>query len=389
MEVAMQLPFFSKAVPIFLAGLMLTGCASKSLPPPMPEAINFEQLAKNPSADIKNNLKVDFYGNALKDTKKFVIGAFQVRFRETLTGKLETKDKNCKGTLVSLFSLQDNAALFQSVTDELYKKFVADMKQRGFQIVDFGEMQKQSDFSTALKGKLDSGKYAELTAPAISNPYSADSVMGHLPGISVAIGSQETAGYSIYVPDEVPLFEYSLPRGMADDFDVVVLPGILPAHRIHAAEKLGAGVITVGFEVELIKFNYDACTIKTELIMTQAPMVRTRLTAFNAYAVGAKIPFTLWGRPLDNGIVMTPKSRGGPKGSGFISDLMSGGKEYGTRWSEVDDGAVTINYAKGSDALDEKEVVPVAVKFPAAFKKSTDVHLQMIMHVLDHQADFN
>ncbi|MBI5625947.1 MAG: hypothetical protein HY935_01915 [Nitrosomonadales bacterium] len=324
----------------------------------------------------------------MKGTKKFVIGAFQVRFRETLTGKLDSKDKNCRGTLVSLFSLQDNQTLFQSVTEELYKKFVADMKQRGFQIVNFAEMQKQSDFSTALKGQLNSGKYAELTAPAISNPYGADSVMGHLPGIASAIGSQETAGYSIYVPDAVPLFEYSLPRGMADDFDVVVLPGNLPAHRIDAAAKLGAGVITVGFEVELMKFNYDACTIKTELLMTQAPMVRTRLTAFNAFPVGAKIPFTLWGRPVDNGIIMTPKSRGGPKGSGFISDLMSGGKEYGTRWSEVDDGAVTINYSKGSDALDEKEVVPVAAKFPTAFKKSTDAHLQMIMHVLDHEAAY-
>lgn len=384
----MQLQFFSKAVPVILAGVILTGCASKSLPPPMPEAINFDQIAKDPGADIKNSLKVDLYGDGLKGTNKFVIGAFQVRFRETLTGKLETKDKNCRGSLVNLFSLQDNEALFQSVTDELYKKFLADMKQRGFQIVDFAEMQKQSDFSTALKGKLNSGKYVSLTAPAISNPYEADSVMGHLPGIASAIGSQETAGYRIYAPDTVPLFEYSLPRGMADDFDVVVLPGVIPTHRMDAAAKLGAGVITVGFEVELMKFNYDACTIKTELIMTQAPMVRTRLTAFNAYAVGAKIPFTLWGRPVDNGIIMTPKSRGGPKGSGFISDLMSGGKEYCTRWSEVDDGAVTVDYSKGSDPLDQKEAVPVAAKFPAAFKKSTDAHLQMIMHVLEHQTDY-
>lgn len=383
----MQLHLFSKSIPVLLAGLILAGCASKNLPPPMPEAANFDQIAKDPSADIKSSLKVDYYGDGLKDTKKFVIGAFQVRFRQTLSAKLEVNDKNCRGSLVDLFSLQANDPLFQGVTEELYKNFVADLKKRGYQIVDFAEMQKQSEFSTGLKGKLNSGKYAELTASAISNPYGNDAVLGRLPGLASTVGKRDTAGYSIYAPNAVPLFEYGSTFGMADDFDVVVLPGNIPVHRMDAAAKSGAGVITVGLEVELMKFNYDACTIKTELLETHAPMVRTRLTAFNAYPIGAKIPFTLWGRPVDNGIVITPKDRGS-KGTGFIRDLMADGKAFGTRWSEVDDGAVTVSYAKGSSALDEKEAVPVAAKFAAAFKKSTDAHLNMIMHVLDHQADY-
>lgn len=377
---------FSNLASILFAGIILSGCASKALPPPMPEAFNFDPAGKTPSADIKSNMKVDYYGDGLKDTKKFVIGAFQVRFRETLGAHLELKDKNCTGTFVDLFSLRGDDALFQSVTEELYKGFVADLKKRGFQVVNFSDIQKQSEFSTALKGKLNSGKYVELTAPDISNSYGKDAVMGRIPSSFLTIGKLNSAGYSIYAPNAIPMFEYSL-LGAADDFDVVVLPGTIPTHRMDAAAKSGAGVITVGFEVELIKFNYDACTIKTELLETHSPMVRTRLTAFNAFPVGAKIPFTLWGSPVDNGIVITPKDRGS-KGSGFIGDLMSDGKAYGTRWSEVDDGAVTIDYSKGTDALDEKEVVPVTAKFPAAFKKSTDAHLQMIMHVLDHQADY-
>lgn len=166
-----------------------------------------------------------------------------------------------------------------------------------------------------------------------------------------------------------------------DNYDKIVLEKNVPPHHVEAAARVGAGVITVGFEVELMKYNYDACTIKSQLSVIGAPMVRTRLTAFKALPVGAKGSTSLFGGySINKGLVITPKSRGGTKGSGFLRSLMAG-KEFGTRWVEVDDGSVMIS-------ADHTTVIPVAEKFPAAFKQSTDAHLQMIMHVLDHQGDY-
>jgi hypothetical protein len=149
---------------------------------------------------------------------------------------------------------------------------------------------------------------------------------------------------------------------------------------MEAAARVGAGVITAGFEVELIKYEYDACRIKTELLINRAPMVRTRLTAFSAFPVGAKSSFSFTGGSISDGLVVSPKIRGGGKSSGFIASFFNSDVS-GSRWIEVEDGAVTIDYPSST-------VIPVADKFPAAFKKSTTPHLQMIKYVLDHESAF-
>jgi hypothetical protein len=363
---------------LLISGIIFTGCAEHVLLPPKAEVVSFDQSAPTAKSEVEKSLKVNYYGNGIKDSKKFVIGAFQVRFRSDLTGKLKVKDRNCNGEFMDVYSLGgNNEALFQKVTEDLYQKFTSDLKQRGIQIVNFADMKKQSEFQIGLKGALRSGHLAELTATEISNPFYDDGIMGRLP-VGDIFGQQSKAQYLIYSPTEVPSFEYTMMQGGTDDFDAVVLPGNVPAHRMDAASHLEAGVITAGFEVELMKFDYDACSIKTEIIISHTPMVRTRLTAFSAFPVGAKTGFSLFGNSINNGIVVTPKSRGGKKGTGFISSLMNG-KVFGTQWSEVQDGSVVVA---------ETNVTPMADRFPIAFKKSTEPHLQMIMSVLDHQSDY-
>jgi hypothetical protein len=132
----------------------------------------------------------------------------------------------------------------------------------------------------------------------------------------------------------------------------------------------------VGFEVELMKFDRE--DRGSSITMSHAPMLRTKLIAFNAFPAGAKFSFNLWGRPIDDGLMISPKYRGKKHTNLFAAAL--NGAAFGKQWVEIDDGSVTV------DVLGA--VTPVADKFPAAFKKSTEPQLQMMMYVLDHQADY-
>ncbi|MDH2915818.1 MAG: hypothetical protein PXX77_02975, partial [Gallionella sp.] len=100
--------------------------------------------------------------------------------------------------------------------------------------------------------------------------------------------------------------------------------------------------------------------------------------AFNAFPAGTKQSFNLWGKPIDDGLMIYPKYRG-KKHTNLFAAAMNG-EAFNKQWIEINDGSVTADVAGA--------VTPVADKFPAAFKKSTAPHLQMIMHVFDHQADY-
>lgn len=378
----MQLAIFSKAVPVMLAGLILSGCAS-TLPPPKPEAFNFDQVAKEPSAEVKQNLKVDVYGDGTKGAKKFVIGAFQVRFRNDLTGHYAvgasgagTNFAKSGASVEDTFYLAgSNNALFQKVTDDLYKKFVAALKQRGIQVVGLAAIKQYPEYQKNLKQEMPSGFTEKFQATGISCALCEDAPTGARAGMMTALMvNVSSTEYDVFTPSEVPALEYGL-MSANDDLDNVVLPRTLPINRIDAATHAGMGVITVGFEVELIKFDRE--DQGSRISMSHAPMVRTKLVGFKAFPPGAKMPFSLWGKPVDDGLFVEPKYRG-KKRTGVFA--LANGDVFGKQWIEVDDGSVTADIAGA--------VKPVADKFPAAFKKSTDAHLHMVMHAFDHQADY-
>ncbi len=362
-----------------LAGLILSGCANQ-LPPPKPEAFNFEQVSKDPSAEVKKNLTVDYYGEGTKSTKKFVIGAFQVRFRNDLTGRFSVgASGNKSGASIedTFYLTGENDAMFQKVTDDLYKQFVADLKQRGITTVGLASIKQYPEYQKNLKQELRSGFSNKLVATPISCAVCDDSPSGmHANGLNTLGGlTNNNSEYNIFSPSEVPALEYGL-LSNNDDSDNVVLPRLLPINLIEAATHANLGVITVGFEVELMKFDRE--DRGSSIHMSHAPMVRTKLVAFKAFPPGAKIPFSLWGQPFDNGISVEPKYRG-KKHTNLIAGMFNG-EVFNKQWIEIDDGSVAVDAAGG--------VTPLADKFPAAFKKSTEPHLQMIMHVFDHQADY-
>lgn len=414
----MKLGYLSTAL---LAGLVLSGCATQSvLPPPKAEAFNFEQVAKDSGADAQKNLVVDVRGEGVKN-KKVVIGAFEVRFRADLGAYAWLDNPNSRGTVRDFNLLSDNSTLFQNVTNDLYKQFVADLKQRGYTVLPSNTLKfpaYSKGLAPTLKETFRSGRYAKLEGnPILMTVYDDDPTRsGDWPYGSTgkeiydqtAVGKfftdvgdmlapdrlHQPTPYYIYYPNEVPGLNvvFSLLGSGEHRMEMMnVNPGnkgelnpVLPQPFIlEAAAKTGADLVTVVFEVELMKFHAKTGDCGGFMggkciFMNKAPMVRTRLHSLQVLPVGVKSGMFSW---ADNGLFITSKHRGLPHKAWILHAMLDGKDDvYGYNWAEVDDGSV--------QSSNNQDVVPVSEKFPAAFKKSTGAHLNMVMHVLDHQNDY-
>ncbi|MEQ1533357.1 MAG: hypothetical protein HOO97_10665 [Sideroxydans sp.] len=384
-----------KSVPVLLAGFVLVGCGSPNIVA-KPEPFNFEQVAKEPGEQAKQVLKVEEFGDGIKNTKKYVMGAFQVRVRTELSGQygkqLEQPNKLGRG----------NDALFQKVTDDLYKEFVANLKSRGIEIVSLSSVKKYPEFqgmgsNSAGEGKwtlvnsFASGHATALRASGISNEYEE--------GDALAVGyvDRSTGGwwgdkpennYQIFYPAAVPGLNYSTNRVTlfgATEYpigDDIANPGTLPLPLLAAAAHDKLGVITAAFEVELVKYGRE----RTDqpgytagfTIGGGVPMVRTKLSALNMLPPGTERGTFFNSGGFTQGLRITTEHRGTRHaGMKAMFDSEFG---YAFHWVEVADGSAVYT---------ESEVInPVPAKFPAAFKKATDGNLQMIMYAIDHPSDF-
>lgn len=401
----MSSSLFSKSISILLAGIILTGCGGAApLVKPTPEAFNFEQSAKDPSLEAKQNLKVEVFGDGIKNTKKFVIGAFQVRVRSDLTAGHDQK-------LKSYNHLGDgNDALFQRATDNLYTEFVANLKQRGIEVVNLSAIKKypeykQSGSNTAsvgrhdLKGELPSGHGATLSATSVGNDDTEDGGAGGgdnlLGRVSESWFGTSNNNYQIFYPAAAPGLNYVrniVTMFKPTDFPVgddIATKTELPKALLDAAAHDKLGVITVAFEVELLKFRREKTETTTDITweMSKAPMLRTRLTSLKMLPPGTEQGSFFSAANFTQGLRITTKHRGSLRSSGLAFKIINLAKSgpYGRHWVEVDDGSVTLTQA---DEFSPGIVKPVAEKFPASFKKATDGNLQMVMYAIDHQADF-
>lgn len=380
----MQLSIFSKSIPVLLAGLILSGCATPTLLPPKAEPFNFEQSAKDPAPEVKKTLRVDVSGKGLKDTKKFVIGTFQVRFREDLTGSYSageaTGSSNYTGTVIDEYVLAsgyDN--LYQKVTDDLYKKFVAELTQRGYQIAKDSEIQNTPEVKAGMKEPFESGHSAQMSAGAISNPLAGEGQYGVSKYHSVMkfLGNLgNDVHYKVFYPTGKPGYNFGMMDGGGGNGDDIALPNMGMLALREAAKGIKAGVISVGFEVELMKFDRDRSG--DTLHISHAPMVRTKLIALNMYAVSEVDKTKMFQFGSDNRVVVYPKFRG-QKHNNWIKAMFDG-DVFGYQWMEIDDGSVSTN---------GYSVSPDPSKFPEAFKKATDAHLKMLMHIVDHVPDYD
>ncbi|MBA4382673.1 MAG: hypothetical protein C0406_08925 [Sideroxydans sp.] len=396
-----------KSVPVLLAGLILTGCGGPApLAKPTPEAFNFEQIAKDPSKETKQNLNVEVFGDGIKNTKKFVIGAFQVRVRTDLTGEFKSarslgftgfekmESHNMLGT--------GNDALFQKATDALYKEFVANLKQRGFEVVNLSSIKKHPEYQQtgsnattegqmSLKGEFASGHSVPLVAESISDDQEGDNGTEYgTTAVEGLFSEVPDDNYQIFYPAAVPGLNYS--RNIITMFkptdypmgDDIVLRSQLPRSLLEAAARDKAGIITVAFELELIKIRRELTdgTDRTTWRMSKAPMLRTKLSTLKMLPPGTKMGSFFNAMNFTEGLRITTKHRG-VKHTGMKA--MFDGEFFSRHWVEVDDGSVTLTQ---KDEYEPGILNPVPAKFPAAFKKATDGNLQMIMYAIDHQSDF-
>lgn len=402
-----------KYVPVLLVGLILTGCGGVGpLVKPAPEAFNFEQSAKDPSLEAKQNLKVESFGDGLKGTKKFVIGSFQVRVRTDLTAGYEQE-------LKSYNSLGDgNDALFQKVTDELYKEFVANLKQRDIEVVNLSAIKKYPEYQQTgsntssagrhdLKGEFTSGHGATLSATSVGADDTEDGGAG---GGDNSLGRTSSSwfgtsnnNYQIFYPAAAPGLNYVrniVTMFKPTDFPVgddIATKTELPKALLDAAAHDKLGVITVAFEVELLKFRREKSqsdtsdayqnSTRTTWEMSKAPMLRTRLTALKMLPPGTEQGSFFSANNFTQGLRITTKHRGNLRTSGIGYKVVNMFKNppYGRHWVEIDDGSVALTQV---DETSPGIVNPVSAKFPASFKKATDGNLQMIMYAIDHPSDF-
>ncbi|TAJ81297.1 MAG: hypothetical protein EPO42_02345 [Gallionellaceae bacterium] len=438
----MQLSIFSKSIPVLLAGLILSGCATQSvLSPPKADKFDFDQLSKNVDVEAKQDLAVKIEGNGVKPGSKVVIGAFEVRFRRDLDAVASMDDGQSIGHVVSENRLELNENLYQKVTEDLYQRFLADLKKR-YTVVPSSELKLATTFApvkaiiinpsleeTAGMQKLkDVYRTPRTVANATAQPAkllvwgdkdepsrtafancadSGDELydptrVGNT-GRSVSSGfrglfgdgySKSNLEYTIFYPKEVPNLEIVSPEvlGMTYRFEIPstplcvdgARPRIPPAIALVAAAKLDAKIVSVVFEVQLMKFaamrgtcgegfSSGAC-----IMIKESPMVRTQLHSLMIASNDSSAGMFSWAK---DAVFVTGKSRGQQKRNWILHAMLDNDNtQYGYNWAEIDDGSVKM---AGGDTV---TVDPN--KFPTAFKKSTDAHLQMLMHVLDHQADF-
>ncbi|MEQ1913760.1 MAG: hypothetical protein ABL855_01580, partial [Sideroxydans sp.] len=312
-----------KSVPVLLAGFVLVGCGSPNIVA-KPEPFNFEQVAKEPGEQAKQVLKVEEFGDGIKNTKKYVMGAFQVRVRTELSGQygkqLEQPNKLGRG----------NDALFQKVTDDLYKEFVANLKSRGIEIVSLSSVKKYPEFqgmgsNSAGEGKwtlvntFASGHATALHTYGISHEYEE----GSGGGASVNNGADASENnYQIFYPAAVPGLNYVQnvvtlfsPRDypLGDD---IAAGHSLPQALMAAAARDKLGVMTAAFEVELVKYGRDQLERVGDngfikyTIGAGVPMVRTKLATLKMLPPGTERGSFFNSGGFTQGLRITTEHRG-------------------------------------------------------------------------------
>lgn len=427
---------------VLLAGLVLSGCATQSvLLPPKADKFDFDQLPKSVDVEAKKNLVVKIEGDGIKPGSRVVIGAFEVRFRRDLDAVASVDDGRSTGHVVSTNRLELNEVVYQKVTEDLYQRFLTDLKKR-YTVVPSSELKLSSTFSpvksvilvpsmedmAGMQKLKDAHRTSRTVANATAQPAkllvwggkdepsrtafancadSGDELydptrVGNV-GRSVNSGLRSMFGdgydksnleYTNFYPKDVPNLEIVSPEvlGMVQRMEIPstpvcadgARPRIPPAIALVAANKVNANVLSVVFEVQLMKFaamqgtcgeglSADAC-----IMIQKTPMVRTQLHSLLIASNDSTQGMFSWAK---DAVFVSGKSRGQQKRNWILHALLDNDDaQYGYNWAEIDDGSVKLT--------DSDTVKVDPNKFPSTFKKSTDAHLQMLMQVLDHQADY-
>lgn len=232
--------------------------------------------AKASSAPLE--MSKDYFNShqteSIKGIKKVIIPVFQVRFSMKNDAKKNHSDTYSYGSISAGVELKLSNEVREHLTKKLYNQFVARLKSEGIEVVDINEYKNLPEVQKAISSVPESGTIEELS-----------SINGRESEIEKKKKDSFFYPWAIHYPSKYNNFLFSgMMEGNAPGqslMRVAERPNLHPS-TIKIAKKLGVGIVTVGYEIQLDKMDafMESKLWDKKLIVQAAPVLRTRLLAF-------------------------------------------------------------------------------------------------------------
>ncbi|MDD5716988.1 MAG: hypothetical protein PHW64_04220 [Sulfuricurvum sp.] len=241
-------------------------------------------FAQSSSAPLE--MSKDYFNShqteSIKGVKKVIIPVFQVRFCMYDDAKKNYFSQMSAGGLTTTRSGSVEAGVEvklsqevrEKITKRLYDQFVERLKKENVEVVDIKKYANLPEVQKAIAEVPESGTVEELST---------------LSGRETEVEKKKKASFfypwAIHYPSKYNNLLFS---GMMEGnvpgqstMRVAERPNLHPS-TIKIAKKLGAGIVSVGYEIRLDKMDarMESSLWDTKLIVEAAPVLRTRLLAF-------------------------------------------------------------------------------------------------------------
>lgn len=338
--------------------------------PPEPEAFDFGLAQSDPAKLLSEQFEVRENGDGIAKLRKVAIATLQVRFRKDLSA--EAVAGNAAAGVDR--QLRNDTALYQRLTDGVYDRLVKALTLRGIEVVDASALAAQPAYQVGRKAAEASGHIEKFGNQSVStqrdkvgDSQSASSLFGRI------ANDMSGVPYYVYYATSAPGWNFN---GLGGVGDRIVEPGTIEEQLLEAGAQAGVGVLVLGYEVRLSNFSrseskgmsFSSASVKV------VPMMRTQLLSLRMHPEGAKHANSFSQMFFDHGIQVEPRNRG-TKRRGLVGALTNGATT-GYPWIELD-GKGVVNMEDGA------EVTPVAGGFEAAFDKTMDAQMQLLMAAID------
>ncbi len=210
---------------------------------------------------------------SIKGLKKVIIPVFQVRFSMKNDAKKNHSDTYSYGSISAGVELKLPNEVREKLTKKLYTQFVARLKAEGIEVLDINDYKNLPEVQKAIAEVPESGTVEELIT---------------LSGRETEIEKKKKDSFfypwAIHYPSKYNNFLFS---GMMEGnvpgqslMRIAERPNLHPS-TIKIAKKLGVGIVTVGYEIQLDKMDahMESKLWDKKLVVEVAPVLRTRLLA--------------------------------------------------------------------------------------------------------------
>lgn len=211
---------------------------------------------------------------SIKGIKKVIIPVFQIRFSMYDDAKKNHNDAYSYGSIKAGVDVKVSNEVRERITKKLYSQFVSRLKAEGIEVLDVNEYKNLPEVQKAIADVPESGTIEELTTLSGRESEAEKKKKGSF-----------FYPWAIHYPSKYNNFLFSgMMEGNApgqSTMRVAERPNLHPS-TIKIAKKLGVGIVTVGYEIQLEKMDayLEAKLWDKKLIVNAAPVLRTRLLAF-------------------------------------------------------------------------------------------------------------